>query len=279
MLGTALTTVTGSGPITVTAGVVTLAAGGAAGAYLGLPSSTTLGGVKALASVAKQYLTSIGTDGIPVASQPASSDLSDITTLSISTSGTFASSAGTSSFKQVFIGTAGSAGVNVTSPSDGNLTLQNNAASANANLTIQNLLMSGLLSQYNGLTLAGLGLVAVVARGHLAGQTSAAASVATFTPASDGTFEICATALITAFTSGALNVRVSYVDDNNVSRTTDQLSFLNFAGGISSGPNSTFSWRGLPCQIRAKGGSAITIFTNGTFSLTYDIEGIIKQVA
>jgi hypothetical protein len=41
------------------------------------PTSSLFGGIKALAAVAKKYLTSIGTNGIPVAAQPALSDLSD----------------------------------------------------------------------------------------------------------------------------------------------------------------------------------------------------------
>lgn len=47
---------------------------------LGTPSATTLGGVKSLAAVAHNFLTSITTAGVPVAAQPTSLDLSDITT-------------------------------------------------------------------------------------------------------------------------------------------------------------------------------------------------------
>lgn len=42
------------------------------------PTSSLFGGIKSLAAVAKKYLTSIGTDGIPVAAQPISTDLSDL---------------------------------------------------------------------------------------------------------------------------------------------------------------------------------------------------------
>lgn len=42
------------------------------------PSSSFFGGIKALALVAHKYLTSIGTDGIPVAAQPVQADLSDL---------------------------------------------------------------------------------------------------------------------------------------------------------------------------------------------------------
>jgi hypothetical protein len=50
------------------------------GADLPVPSATTLGGVKSLASVSHKFLTSIGTDGTPVSAQPAAADLSDGTT-------------------------------------------------------------------------------------------------------------------------------------------------------------------------------------------------------
>ena len=44
------------------------------------PGPTSFGGVKSLAAVVKKYLTSIGTDGVPVAAQPQLSDLSDTPT-------------------------------------------------------------------------------------------------------------------------------------------------------------------------------------------------------
>lgn len=47
---------------------------------LPLPTSTTLGGVKSLVSSSNNFLTSIGTDGIPVKTQPAFSNLSGAAT-------------------------------------------------------------------------------------------------------------------------------------------------------------------------------------------------------
>jgi hypothetical protein len=41
------------------------------------PTSTTLGGVKSLAVIANQFLTSIGTDGTPTQARPACADLSN----------------------------------------------------------------------------------------------------------------------------------------------------------------------------------------------------------
>jgi hypothetical protein len=47
-----------------------------AGSQLPSPSSSVFGGVKSLAATANKFLTSIGTDGIPVAAQPAFTDIS-----------------------------------------------------------------------------------------------------------------------------------------------------------------------------------------------------------
>lgn len=51
--------------------------GSVAASQLPNPSATTLGGIQSIAAVAKKYLTSISTLGVPVAAQPVLSDLSD----------------------------------------------------------------------------------------------------------------------------------------------------------------------------------------------------------
>ena len=50
------------------------------GADLPLPTASTLGGVKSLAASTNKFLTSIGTDGLPVSAQPSAANLSDGTT-------------------------------------------------------------------------------------------------------------------------------------------------------------------------------------------------------
>jgi hypothetical protein len=50
------------------------------GADLPNPTASAKGGVKSLAAVSHKFLTSIGTDGLPVAAQPAAADLSNGTT-------------------------------------------------------------------------------------------------------------------------------------------------------------------------------------------------------
>lgn len=62
----------------VTAGTG-LTGGGSSGTVtltLGVPTATTLGGVESLAATAHQFLTSISTAGVPIAAQPAFTDIS-----------------------------------------------------------------------------------------------------------------------------------------------------------------------------------------------------------
>jgi hypothetical protein len=53
-----------------------LSSGTVPAGLLPFPAVASLGGVKSLAAVAHKFLTSIGTDGVPVAAQPAYSDIS-----------------------------------------------------------------------------------------------------------------------------------------------------------------------------------------------------------
>lgn len=55
-----------------------ISAGTLPSARLPLPTATTLGGVQSLVGVSHQWISSIGTSGVPVASQPAFSDISGI---------------------------------------------------------------------------------------------------------------------------------------------------------------------------------------------------------
>lgn len=58
------------------------------GADLPNPSSSTLGGIQSIAAVSHKFISSISTSGVPALTQPATSDLSDISTFNLSTSGT-----------------------------------------------------------------------------------------------------------------------------------------------------------------------------------------------
>lgn len=54
------------------------------------PSATTLGGIQSIAAVTHNFLTSISTSGVPAQAQPATGDLSDISTFNLNTTGTAA---------------------------------------------------------------------------------------------------------------------------------------------------------------------------------------------
>jgi hypothetical protein len=71
--------------VTTDAGQIT--SGTLAAARLPNPSSSSLGGVRSIASSSHQFLTSISTSGVPAAAQPTEADLSlsDITTNNVST--------------------------------------------------------------------------------------------------------------------------------------------------------------------------------------------------
>lgn len=55
-----------------------LTSGTVPAARLPTPTASTLGGVKSLASVSHKFLISVGTDGLPVAAQPAASDVTGL---------------------------------------------------------------------------------------------------------------------------------------------------------------------------------------------------------
>lgn len=74
----------------------TTAGGGLTGTYpnpaLANPSATSLGGVQSISAITHNFMIGISTSGIPSLSQPYTSDLSDISTFSLNTSGSITTS-------------------------------------------------------------------------------------------------------------------------------------------------------------------------------------------
>lgn len=140
---------------------------------------------------------------------------------------------------------------------------------------------NNLVSSYNGTATAAIGLPVTVAFGRATAQTAAKASLATYTPASDGSFLVSANVNVTTSTSHSFNVTVAYHDENNTSRTMS-LPFASLAGTFTptiANTNVT-AYSSAQFHIRAKGGTAITIQTSGTFTtVTYNVEALIAQVA
>lgn len=137
------------------------------------------------------------------------------------------------------------------------------------------------IGTYNGITTAGNGVPVIVAYNRLTGQTGAVASIATFTPAADGSFEVSANLLATTAVGYSINCQVSWTDESNTART-QSMDFNQTTGGLAvvlTNANAPI-YNGIPQHIRAKANTAITISTVGTFTnITYNVEGIIKQVA
>jgi hypothetical protein len=118
--------------------------------------------------------------------------------------------------------------------------------------------------------------------GRLTGKTSAQTTVATFTPAADGTFEVSANVNVTTSTLHNFTVTCAYTDETNTSRTLT-LGFTQLSGAtlLTAITNSTGvgPYESPVYHIRCKASTAITIATTGTFTtVTYNVEGAIRQL-
>lgn len=117
--------------------------------------------------------------------------------------------------------------------------------------------------------------------GRLTAQAALVASVATYTPAADGSFIISANVLVVTAGTLSMTVTVAYKDEGGTSRTTT-LTFSNPLGtlGTTIIGSGLLCYQGLPLRIRAKAGTAIVVATAGTFtgSPSYNVEADITQV-
>jgi hypothetical protein len=139
------------------------------------------------------------------------------------------------------------------------------------------------VTQYGGVATAGPGIRTIRATGRATAQAGAAAAIATFTPAADGSFEVSANVLVTTATVHAFGVTCTYTDEGNTARSLI-LPFVLVAGAAIAvsvaNAVGAVPYIGLPCRIRAKGGTAITIQSAGTFTtVVYNVEATIEQVA
>ena len=82
-----------------------------------------------------------------------------------------------------------------------------------ADITTQ---LSLFLAKLSG---AANGVPGIVAYGRSTAQTAAVASVTTYTPGADGTFEIGANVLVTTATTHSFTVACAYTDEGNTART------------------------------------------------------------
>jgi hypothetical protein len=166
----------------------------------------------------------------------------------------------------------------------GVIEVNNGSSGTFRDLKLRTLNQTGLTALYNNVATAGLGVPAIYGSGRATAQTAANASVATYTPAADGSFLVTANVLVTTSSAEAFTVTVSYTDEGNTARVLT-FNFSLIAGTLS--PNIAFAngavpYEGIPLAIRAKAATAITIKTaaGGTYTgCTYNVEGSISQLA
>lgn len=134
-----------------------------------------------------------------------------------------------------------------------------------------------------GGTISGVtGVPVIVASGRATAQTAAAANIINYTVgASDTSFLVASSLLITASTTFSIFVNVTYTDEGNTSRTMNMS--LNQLGGTETSNAGNVAgavpYSGGPVYIRAKAGTAITVQTSGTFtSVTYNVEARLVQM-
>ena len=155
--------------------------------------------------------------------------------------------------------------------------------SADAALTAGAITASGAITGVGGITTTGsYGVPLIVASGRFAAQIAAKASLVTYTPAADASFEISANVLVTTATTHSFTFTCTYTDEGNTARTAT-LPFLLVAGSTITNTIANAAgavpYQGLPMRIRAKASTAITCQTTGTFTtVVYNAEAVITQV-
>jgi hypothetical protein len=109
--------------------------------------------------------------------------------------------------------------------------------------------------------------------GRFAAVAAVAQSIVSTTPTVDTSYEVTSNVLVTTLGSGNFTVTVNYNDESNVARTLT-LNFQVVAGTIGTAISTAAPYNGIPCRIRVKGGTTVTMITAGTFTgCTYNVEG------
>lgn len=126
-------------------------------------------------------------------------------------------------------------------------------------------------------TVTGSNLGSIVASADLTGQTTAVASVATYTPGADGTYRIGVYVTITAVALDVLNIQVDYTDETNTARTQTFVPVGLTSANLSAVGASVFP----TLDVRVKSGVAITVKTvlvTGTGSIVYDAGATVEKL-
>lgn len=174
-----------------------------------------------------------------------------------------------------YAGVIGTGGATSLQLATGNTVRQTIDSSGNVQFT-------GLITSYNNIATAGSGVPAIRANARSTAQTGAVASVAAYTvPAADGSFQVTGNVLVTTSSAEAFAVQVDYTSEDNVARTLT-LPFVGLGGTTVAQinfANGAVPYEGLPCYIRAKASTTITVKTSGTFTgVVYNVEGSITRL-
>ena len=118
------------------------------------------------------------------------------------------------------------------------------------------------------------------ASNDLTGQTTAVASVTTYTVgSSNGSFQISGYINVTAATLNVIQMSVDYINENGASRNRVFFGMsASPSAGISSISDSNYAVMG---ELRCQAGSVITVkttLTTGTGTITYDTGASITQI-
>lgn len=152
--------------------------------------------------------------------------------------------------------------------------------------TVTNTFIGNIISRYKALATAGNGVSSIYGYGDtVAATNTGTASIATFTPSVDGTFQVGCNVLITTSTTHSFSCDVTYTDEGNVARTM-VLPVVQLAGtfvttGLITNVTGTGPYESPTMTIRVKASTAITVRTSsgGTFTgVVYNARGYIAKV-
>lgn len=118
----------------------------------------------------------------------------------------------------------------------------------------------------------------IVANNNLLNQSTAVASIATYTPSANATLRIGGYVTITAVTLDVIQLQVTYTDETTTVRT--QLFFPQ--GLTSANLASTGAFTFPTMDIRVLSGAPITVktvLTTGTGSIAYDVGASITKIS
>ena len=104
-------------------------------------------------------------------------------------------------------------------------------------------------------------------KADLAGKTAAVTSIVTTTPGAAESFLINGYINVSAYTSGSVQLEVTFTDENSNARTLTMTASLTATGFYSA----------TPTYIRSKASSAVTVKTIFSGTLTYDVGAIIER--